>query len=64
VLHFPTDLTEALSSGQINLQEAAQLARRPAVFIPLTRFRIIIFTEHAATSSAQISPLPSFYSDH
>ena len=27
VLHFPPDVHEALSSGQINLQEAAQLSR-------------------------------------
>ncbi len=27
LLHFPTDVAEALSSGEINLQEAAQLAR-------------------------------------
>ncbi len=27
VLHFPTDITDALASGDINLQEAAQLAR-------------------------------------
>jgi hypothetical protein len=27
ILEFPSDVTEALSSGQINLQEAAQLAR-------------------------------------
>ncbi len=30
VLHFPADVTQALSSGQINLQEAAQLARLTA----------------------------------
>ncbi len=30
MLHFPSDVTEALSSGQINLQEAAQLARLTA----------------------------------
>jgi len=30
VLHFPSDITDALSSGQINLQEAAQLARLSA----------------------------------
>lgn len=30
VLHFPSDVTQALSSGQINLQEAAQLARLTA----------------------------------
>ncbi len=27
VIHFPADVTQALSAGQINLQEAAQLAR-------------------------------------
>jgi hypothetical protein len=27
ILEFPSDVTDALSSGQINLQEAAQLAR-------------------------------------
>ncbi len=27
VLHFPADVTQALSAGQINVQEAAQLAR-------------------------------------
>src|SRR5437588_6915006 len=27
ILEFPADMVEALSSGQINLQEAAQLAR-------------------------------------
>ncbi len=30
MLHFPSDVMEALSSGQINLQEAAQLARLTA----------------------------------
>lgn len=30
VLHFPTDVTVALESGDINLQEAAQLARLTA----------------------------------
>jgi hypothetical protein len=27
LLHFPSDVTDALTSGQLNLQEAAQLAR-------------------------------------
>jgi hypothetical protein len=30
VLHFPADVTDSLSSGDINLQEAAQLARLTA----------------------------------
>ncbi len=30
ILNFPSDVTEALSSGQLNLQEAAQLARLTA----------------------------------
>ena len=30
MLHFPSDVTEALSTGQINLQEADQLARLTA----------------------------------
>lgn len=30
LLHFPSDITDALISGQINLQEAAQLARLTA----------------------------------
>jgi len=30
ILHFPSDVTDALSSGDLNLQEAAQLARLTA----------------------------------
>lgn len=30
ILHFPADVTNALESGDINLQEAAQLARLTA----------------------------------
>jgi hypothetical protein len=36
VLHFPADVTDPLSSGEINLQEAAQLARLTAVRLDCT----------------------------
>jgi len=42
ILAFPSDVTEALSSGDINLQEAAQLAR-------LTLYVFRYFTDHFHT---------------
>jgi hypothetical protein len=47
ILNFPSDVTEALSSGQLNLQEAAQLAR-------LTAERLNCSSQSARTQRREI----------
>lgn len=49
MLHFPTDVTKSLGSGDINLQEAAQFAR-------LTADRLGCSPQVARASRAEILP--------
>lgn len=58
VLHFPSDVADALGSGQINLQEAAQLARLTADHLGCSpqaarARRVEILRSHLAVQGSQ-----------
>ena len=58
ILQFPSDVTQALGSGHINLQEAAQLARLTAERLGCQPFaararRVEIVEQHAAVQGSQ-----------